>query len=319
MPIRREVALSIDGLLRYRKALAQLRMLLVAVVYLTCPAQVAADFEAGTVAFGEGDYATAYKEWLPLARDGDSAAQFSLGVLFSEGLGVEADYAKAVNWYQLAAQQGVVAAQFTLGVLYAQGVGVTADLSESAKWYGQAARQGDADAQFALGLIFSQGAGVRHDQKRAALWFKRAAIQGHGIAQASLGLLYQLGQGVPQDDVCAYGWFNLAATAGSKRAQLKRDELRGQMTAAQVARAQGLGRMLARTGACEIAAPATLITQVAKRLRALGYDPGPLGKRTDALTSEAVMAFQTDIGLSPTGRISEELLLLLKAHKTEKP
>ena len=45
MPIRRKIALSIDGLLRYRKALAQLRMLLVAVAYLTCPVKVSADFK----------------------------------------------------------------------------------------------------------------------------------------------------------------------------------------------------------------------------------------------------------------------------------
>lgn len=310
---------SFRQFLSWGKNIDQLPIAACAAVFLAFPVPAFADFEAGTVAFGKGDYTTAYKEWLPLARDGDSASQFSLGVLYSEGLGVETNYPEAVEWYRRAAEQGVIAAQFTLGVLYAQGVGVAPDLSESSKWYAQAARQGDADAQFALGLIFSQGAGVRHDQNRAAHWFKQAAIQGHTIAQASLGLLYQLGKGVPQDDVCAYGWFNLAAASGSERSQVKRDELRQRMTAPQVERAQGLGRLLARTGACEIAAPAPLIKQVAKRLRALGYDPGPIGKTTDTQTSEAVIAFQRDIGLTPTGRVSEELLMLLSAHKKTKP
>jgi TPR repeat protein len=238
--------------------------------------------------------------------------------VYSEGLGVNADYAEAAKWYTLAARQGVIAAQFTLGVMYAQGLGVAANHAQSARWYDKAARQGDSDAQFALGLLHSQGVGVKRDQALAVEWFKQAAIGGLAVAQASLGLMYQLGQGVPQDDVCAYGWFNLAAANGSDRAQQKRDALRKQMTLEQVDRAQALGRTLAKTGMCESptntpAVSATLTEQVREQLQRLGYDSGPNG--IEARTSSAVMAFQRDLGLSPTGNISEELLMLLRARE----
>ena len=283
------------------------------------PTTVHADFDAGKEAYGRGDFVTAHKEWLPLARNGDSASQFSLGVLYSEGLGVQVDYAEAARWYTLAAEQGEIAAQFTLGVMYAQGLGVAKNHAESARWYDKAARQGDVDAQFALGLLYSQGVGVSRDQGSAVAWFKQAATGGLAVAQASLGLMYQLGQGVPQDDVCAYGWFNVAAANGSERAQQKRDALREQMTLAQVERAQSFGRTLAKTGVCESsdATPATdtaLVEQVRSQLKKLGYDPGPDG--VDASTSSAVKAFQQDLGLTPTGKISEELLMLMRArHK----
>jgi uncharacterized protein len=288
------------------------RVLLLVAIF---PATVHADFDAGTVAYGRGDYVTARNEWLPLAHTGDSASQFSLGVLYSEGLGVEADYTEAARWYTLAAKQGVIAAQFTLGVMYAQGLGVETNRVQSARWYDKAARQGDGDAQFALGLIYSQGVGVARDQTIAVKWFKQAAVGGLAVAQASLGIMYQLGEGVPQDDVCAYGWFNLAAANGSERAQQKRDALREQMTLAQVERAQGFGRAFAKTGVCESPkVPIALVDQVREQLKKLGYDPGPNDDGAEARTSSGVMAFQRDLGLTPTGQISEELLMLMRAR-----
>ena len=38
-----------------------------------------ADFQAGLDAYKSGDYATALKEWRPLAEQGDASAQFALG------------------------------------------------------------------------------------------------------------------------------------------------------------------------------------------------------------------------------------------------
>ena len=42
----------------------------------------AADFAAGVEAYQKGDYATALKEWQPLADQGGSAAQFNIWLLY---------------------------------------------------------------------------------------------------------------------------------------------------------------------------------------------------------------------------------------------
>lgn len=52
-------------------------------------------------------------------------AQYSLGVAYWFGAGVEQDDAAAAVRYLLAAEQGNAAAQFMLGVAYGQGRGVT--------------------------------------------------------------------------------------------------------------------------------------------------------------------------------------------------
>jgi hypothetical protein len=92
---------------------------------LALPAQ--AGFDEGLAAYNRGDYATALKEWRPLAVAGNADAQFNLGVMYERGLGVPQDYREAVKWYRLAAEQGHAGAQNDLGVKYANGQGVPQD------------------------------------------------------------------------------------------------------------------------------------------------------------------------------------------------
>jgi hypothetical protein len=78
------------------------------------PVSLLADFQTGVDAYNRGDYATAYREFLPLAKQGDAKAQNNLGVMYDNGLGAPQDYAEAVRWYRLAAEQGVAEAQNNL-------------------------------------------------------------------------------------------------------------------------------------------------------------------------------------------------------------
>ena len=57
------------------------------------------------------------------------------------------DYAKAVEWYRKAADQNEPAAQYSLGLMYDQGTGVQRNLSEATRWYRLAAKNGDPDAK----------------------------------------------------------------------------------------------------------------------------------------------------------------------------
>jgi len=77
-----------------------------------------ADFQKGLTAAQSGDFATALREWEPLAEQGDASAQFSLGAMYEKGKGVPQDYKTAVKWYRLAAEQGYASAQSILGWMY---------------------------------------------------------------------------------------------------------------------------------------------------------------------------------------------------------
>jgi TPR repeat protein len=55
-------------------------------MFLAAPAL--ADYAAGLGAYERGDYATALREFRPLAERGNPGAQFNLGQLYAKGHGV---------------------------------------------------------------------------------------------------------------------------------------------------------------------------------------------------------------------------------------
>ena len=103
---------------------------------------VAQDFQKGLAAAQAGDFATALKEWKPLAEAGDVDAQYNLGIMYDNGYGVPQDYAEAVKWYRLAAEQGNAMAQNNLGVMYENGQGVLQDNVMAHMWYNIASANG---------------------------------------------------------------------------------------------------------------------------------------------------------------------------------
>ncbi len=100
---------------------------------LTAPAWAGSD--EGMAAYNRGDYATALREWRPLAKQGNAKAQFNLGLMYSKGRGVPQDYTEAARWYRRAAEQGVAQAQYTLGFMYSKGRAVPQDYAQAHMWY----------------------------------------------------------------------------------------------------------------------------------------------------------------------------------------
>lgn len=130
-----------------RIALALVLALLVA---LSATAQ---DYQKGVAAAKRGDYATALKEWRPLAETGDAKAQINLGIMYFQGKGVAHDNSEAAKWLQKAAVQGLAAAQSNLGVLYREGLGVKRNYHQAMAWFRLAADQGNTDAQLDGNLL----------------------------------------------------------------------------------------------------------------------------------------------------------------------
>lgn len=60
----------------------------------------------GVTAYEAQDYALAAELLSPLAEEGDPEAQYRLGVMHSEGQGVQRDYGQALVLYRRAAEQG---------------------------------------------------------------------------------------------------------------------------------------------------------------------------------------------------------------------
>ncbi|MEJ2362689.1 MAG: tetratricopeptide repeat protein [Gammaproteobacteria bacterium] len=169
----------------------------------------AGQFEQGAAAANRGDYATALKIWRPLAWRGDVKAQFNLGVMYHQGLGVRKNDRETAKWWHRAAERGYARAQTNLGNMYQYGLGVPKNYKAAAKWYRHAASKGDAQAQYNLGFMAWKGIGIRRNNHQAMHWFRRAANRGDVNAQFNLGVMYEHGQGVTRNRVAAYALYNL--------------------------------------------------------------------------------------------------------------
>ncbi len=92
------------------------------------------------------------------------------------------DHHFAVRLYQESAENGNSDAQYKLGLLYLTGNGALQDFAEAAKWLKLAAEQGYGLAQYELGLIYRTGYGLAVDQVQSYVWLNLAAAA--GIQQA---------------------------------------------------------------------------------------------------------------------------------------
>ena len=68
-------------------------------------------YQQAVKAYADGQYKKAYALFLPLAEQGDEDAQFHLGLMYDNGLGVKQDHEIAEQWYNRACPLPAPAAQ----------------------------------------------------------------------------------------------------------------------------------------------------------------------------------------------------------------
>ncbi|MEK1890198.1 MAG: peptidoglycan-binding protein [Phyllobacterium sp.] len=280
---------------------------------------------------------------LPLrdaATKGDSRALFEIGNRYMDGRGVASDYAKAVEWYSRAAERGFAPAEYRLGNFYEKGLGVGRDLAKAKSYYELAAEKGNASAMHNLAVLFAGGVDGTPDNETAARWFSQAAELGVKDSQFNLAILSAKGMGVPQNLEESYKWFALAAIAGDKDAAQKREDVAKVMTPEQLERARAAVELWkakpmnpdanainvpqewreapavtgsATTGSLDME---KAIRNVQLILNKNGYDAGGSDGKIGAKTRDAIMAFQKDNGLKPTGNIDKDFVRnLLQKNK----
>lgn len=121
------------------------------------------------------DMAEALRWYTASAEQGQVDSQYALAIIAMEGVGgVTPDMDTARAWMREAARRGHMYAQFDLGNLYANGLGVDQSDEEAARWFAMAAEQGHMDAQYNLGVMYLSARGVELNGETALEWFERA-------------------------------------------------------------------------------------------------------------------------------------------------
>ena len=150
------------------RKLLPILLLTLAVLLGSAGISESADLQKGWDAYKNKDYATALREWKPLAEQGNADAQFNLGFMYEKGWGVPQDYKTAVKWYRLAAEQGDADSQFN-STDFQKGLDAAqkGDFATALKEWKLTAEQGYVSAQSNLGRMYEKGRGVLQDYKTA--------------------------------------------------------------------------------------------------------------------------------------------------------
>ena len=138
-----------------------------------------AGFEDGERAYRQGDYETAYREWLAAANSGDAQALYFLALMHQAGKGVERDHEKQIEFFIRAAEAGEPRAQYYFGSILAllddpldlSGVQESDYGSIGFSWIMRAALKGVGPAYESLAEIYCKGIFVDKDPDLADVWY----------------------------------------------------------------------------------------------------------------------------------------------------
>jgi len=92
----------------------------------------------GVVAYQAERYPEAFRLLTSEARGGDSEAQYLLGTLYLDGLGVKPSLKHAISWLKKAVENRHPVAAQTLGKLYMSGMGLPMDVDKGIYYMGLA-------------------------------------------------------------------------------------------------------------------------------------------------------------------------------------
>jgi hypothetical protein len=239
------------------------------------------------------------------------------------------------------AMAGDANAEYEIGTVFAQGVGVPQSYEHAAYWYRHAADQGKADAAYAFGFLWEKGLGVPRDTREAMTWFRRASVTGNPRGAYEVGRLYETGELGPPNPVMAAGWYRIAAKAGDEQGKQALARLQAALEAGRLAPAQttaaagspqqvpdyrtapaGPGQTAAVSPPAAAAAPpaaapdrpatSAQIREIQYLLGKLNLDAGRVNGRLGSKTRAAIATFQGSHGLPVTGRPSAALLEALR-------
>jgi len=192
------------------------------------------DLKKAVDAINKKDFKRAFKILSPIAEKGNASAQFYMGSLYFNGLGVIANEQEATKFHSSAikifkeqAESKNKEAISKLGRILADGSLVDdTNFLEELKWLKLASGNGCREASFMLGNIYNTGHKINDtnesdffpiiNKKEAFKWFKISAEQGMAFGMINVASFLRLGMGVEQNLKEAFKWYNIAVLSYKK-------------------------------------------------------------------------------------------------------
>lgn len=184
------------------------------------------DLKKAKRAYKKGDYRRAAKLFRKESDDGNLVADWYLGHMYRQGLGVPRNDAMAYSYYTRVAdrfdpdEEDKQRLRITVDAMVrmadyqrtgAVNAGIQPDPAGAARTYLKiATAYGHPAAQYALGIMSIKGQGVKKNPGQGLKWLMAAARKRYAPAEAYLGELYWEGRIVKMDRTRALMWYILA-------------------------------------------------------------------------------------------------------------
>ena len=158
--------------------------------------------------------------WLREAANNEHAgAQYQLGKMYRDGIGVEPSIAEAIKWFKKAAEWDLFVAKTALNHLKEQ------QLIKYMKDYPSGPDITSPVLQFNVAMLYLKGKGLKKNTKKAFSWMNKSAQQNHHEAQHQLGMMYLDGTGAKKNSRKAHNWLKKSAYLGNDKAKRKLETL----------------------------------------------------------------------------------------------
>ena len=143
------------------------------------------------------------------------------------------DYKTALYFLSLFAANGDARANYNLGIMYREGLGVDQDDIEALTHFIAAAEDGHMLGNYAVGLAFLRGRGSDVDGEAALSYLKEATLLGHALSPVEMGRIYFEGRLTKKDVVAAHFWWSVARDRNAPGATEYLNSLSRQMSETQ--------------------------------------------------------------------------------------
>ena len=254
------------------------------------------------------------------ANAGNAIAQYQL----AQSHLAQDDLDAAIPLLRRAALKGAAPAQYDLGKLYEQGIGVDQDMIQARSLISKAAEAGHVGAMYDLALFMAEGEGGELDEQGAVDWFRKAADHGFLDAQYNLGVMFAEGIGAEQNLAEALYWFELASRQGDSGATLEARALSTRMPPATVREVMTAADSWTETPSIALAngrfgaqrwntGNPLQVQAVQTALSRLGYLSSQADGVLGAQTASAIREYQSSEGIPVTGTVTPELIERLNA------
>ncbi|MCI7549280.1 MAG: sel1 repeat family protein, partial [Campylobacter sp.] len=117
-------------------------------------------YEQGIAFYNNKEYDKAAELLKKACDGGNMRGCYNLGVMYSNGNGVEKNKQKAAELYKKVCDGGDMDGCYNLGTIYANGNGVEKNKQKAAELYKKVCDGGDMDGCYNLGTIYANGNGV---------------------------------------------------------------------------------------------------------------------------------------------------------------